>query len=481
MRDPIENFGRNIRFQPKSHYLPASESEVLDILARHRGEPIRVVGRLHSWSQLVTTNGVTIDLRNLNSVSFDETETGFSATVGAGCQVKRLLHELKRSANITLPSIGLIDEQSVAGAISTGTHGSGKHSLSHYVEEVRVAHYLDNGNVTISTINAESPKVLQAARCSLGLLGVILSVRFTCRKNYRVEEHMRRYESLQQVLEQESTYPLQQFFLIPWAWCYFAQHRRETTQPVSRTAWMFHFYWYWMVDVLMHLGICLTSRWLPNRSLAKLFFRYVAPSLTMTNWRVVDDAHKMLVMEHELFWHIEIEIFVQTEHLPAAMEFIESVLNVCDGQVISNKLRDLLATHDAAEPHAANFVAKLEALRDRYTHNYPICVRRILPDDTMISMASRHEVYSISFINFASVSQRGPFLALAEFLAESTARLFDARPHWGKLNPLSWNELHRLYPSWPDFQSICEDFDSAGSFRNERLSAGFLPPQSDSV
>ena len=52
-----------------------------------------------------------------------------------------VLAELERQANVTLPSLGLITEQTIAGAISTGTHGSGKASMSHYIEEIRLATY----------------------------------------------------------------------------------------------------------------------------------------------------------------------------------------------------------------------------------------------------------------------------------------------------------------------------------------------------
>lgn len=64
-----------------------------------------------------------------------------AVTAGAGCRMKHLLQTLHRRTDATLPSVGLITEQTVAGVISTATHGSGRHSLSHYVEQLRVAAY----------------------------------------------------------------------------------------------------------------------------------------------------------------------------------------------------------------------------------------------------------------------------------------------------------------------------------------------------
>ena len=174
------NFGGNIQLTPNTAYTPATEQEVLEILDRHHGQRIRCVGRLHSWSRAVECDDVLLDLRLLNQVQpMSEGELRL-VSVGAGCQLKRLLSELARSRQWTLPSLGLITEQSVAGAISTGTHGSGRNSLSQYVVSVRIAHYdSTTGRATITEIS--DGEALRAARCSLGCLGVILSVKMLCR------------------------------------------------------------------------------------------------------------------------------------------------------------------------------------------------------------------------------------------------------------------------------------------------------------
>ena len=170
------NFGGNIRVHPQSMYTPASEQEVLEILDRHHGQRIRCVGRLHSWSRAVECNDVLLDLRRLNQVDPIADGESLLASAGAGCQIKHLLSELERLRNWTLPSLGLITEQTVAGAVSTGTHRSGKNSMSQYVVSVRIAHYDSaSGKATVTEIS--SGDALRAARCSLGCLGVILSVK----------------------------------------------------------------------------------------------------------------------------------------------------------------------------------------------------------------------------------------------------------------------------------------------------------------
>ena len=101
----MENFGRNVTITPESQYFPRDDNEVLEILNRHRGQQIRAIGRTHSWSRAVEANSILLDLRHLNSVDIDAAGDEPSAWVGAGCQIKHLLSEVRRKAGLTLPSV----------------------------------------------------------------------------------------------------------------------------------------------------------------------------------------------------------------------------------------------------------------------------------------------------------------------------------------------------------------------------------------
>lgn len=224
------NFGGNITLTPRSFFTPKNEHEVIDILNQNRRRRIRCIGRLHSWSSVLQCDDVLLDLRYLNDVRLAALGDSISARIGGGCQIKQVLAVLERQG-WTLPSVGFIAEQTVAGAISTGTHGSGRHSLSHYVTSIRVARY-DRHSEKAVVEEIKSGDELRAARCSLGCMGVILSVTMECRPLYYVEEHFQEYDNLGDVLRAEKDYPLQQFYLVPWRWTYIAQHRREWDTPV---------------------------------------------------------------------------------------------------------------------------------------------------------------------------------------------------------------------------------------------------------
>lgn len=460
----ITNFGGNQAFQPRDVFAPRSEDEVLEVLLQCRGRRIRAIGRLHSWSEAAVGEDVVLDLRNLNEVKAELRGDRWWVTAAGGCQIKKLLAELPRLAEGTLPSLGLITEQTVAGAISTATHGSGRSSMSNYIDEIRVATY-DPVSCEPLIRTFSSGDDLRAARCSLGAIGIILSVGFWARPAYRIEEFFRAHDDLASVLAMEESFPLQQFFLMPWRWNYMAQHRRETTLPRGGWATLYRVYFFLQFDVGLHLWIVLVVRWLRSGRLVKALFRRLTPRLVIQNWHVVDDSAKMLVMEHELFRHIECELFVPASRLAPAMDLVVKLLKFFDG--------DAGAIDEETRWQLAEAGIDIDAGKHcgSYTHHYPICLRRVLPDDALISITgdSAEPWYAVSFISYARVGERQGFMGCARVLCAALGRLYGARPHWGKICPLSAEDVRRLYPNWEQFVEVCRGADPAGTFRGEWL------------
>jgi hypothetical protein len=463
VRQPIHNFGGNIHFTPRHFYTPTSEAEVLAILDRHAQDQIRVVGALHSWSPAAHCADAIIDLRHLDTVTIDRDSNGAVwATVGGGCRIKHLLRKLHYLADVTLPSLGLITEQTIAGAIATGTHGSGKHSMSHYVAEVRMAAYdAATGKARVFVLNEGAP--LRSARCALGCLGVVLAVRFRCVPRFDVAETIVSCASLDEVLAVENDFPLQQFYLIPHRWSYYVHRRSPAAGLQRRRGWLAQIYQGYCllgIDIALHVMIVLLAVYLKSATLVRFFFRHVLGKLILTNQTVVDHADRMLVMEHELFQHLEMEIFVPASQLRQAAAFVRVVLEVFDGQ------QTTIAGQMAASLQAISMKEDLEEMRGACTFHYPITFRKVLPDDTLISMSSgtAEPYYAISFITYAQ--KRDEFFVLASFLARSMTRLFQARLHWGKYFPMGDMQIEAHYPQLAEFRAICARLDPNGVFRN---------------
>ncbi len=458
----ITNFGRNIRFRPRHLYAPRTESEVLAILDRHAGGQVRVVASRHAWSGGIESDDAVIDMRHFDNVQTSTDDEGqIWATVGGGCQLKVILRRLRRQANATLPSMGLITEQTIAGSISTGTHGSGKHSLSHYMEEIRVAAFDPESGLAVVHTWTGGPE-LRAARCAIGCMGVILSVRFKCVPRYLITESIQRTGDLQETLSREAAFPLQQFYLIPHLWDWYDQERRvdAASGRPSRLAPLYRVYWLAWLDVGFHLMLKSLMSVFGHDGPVKTFYQRLFPLLVARTPPVSDWSERQLIMEHEMFRHLEIELFVAAPQLPEAAAYVREVLEVFAGTgTVSNPLRARLESVDMA--------SRLNALTGTFTHHYPICFRRVLADDTMLSMASgsADAWYAISFITY--VEPRDAFYGMADFLAESMAALFQARPHWGKYFLLEGHTVEHLYPELATFRSLCRRVDPDGVFRNK--------------
>jgi FAD/FMN-containing dehydrogenase len=461
-KPPGQNFGGNVVFAPQRFYMPRDEAELLEILRRHPDRRFRAVGRLHSWNAALYGEDVVIDLRHFDAVTVRAGDEPW-AEVGAGCQIKRLLAELLRQGYTTM-SQGLIKEQALAGAAATATHGSGKHSLAHYIDAVRLARFdRATGEPRIDEI--DGGPALAAARCSLGCLGIVTSLRIPIRRVYFIEEHFRRHATLAEVLQAEEDYPLQQFYLVPWRWDFYAQHRREVDRPRSRLAPLYRLYWSVGMDVVFHWVVIALARWLPALC-AKIFYRWVLPALVPRGWKVVDHSDRQLSMAHERFRHIETEIFVPRSRLAEAIAFVALALRHAGGE------RVVLPPEFERQLIECELKSQWDELHGCYRQHYPICIRKVLPDDALLSMSSGAEPrYAISIISYVAVSRRAGFFRVADFLIQALGKMFDGRPHWGKYGNLSRSEAERLYPQLDAFREIVAERDPAERF----MSAGLQP------
>ena len=432
---------------------------MIDILENHKNGKIRVVASKHSWSSVIETEDVLIDMSHFDYVKIQEKNHEISVTVGAGCKVKKLLAELNRKG-LTIPSVGLIDQQTIAGATATGTHGSGKHSLSHYIESVQVACFDENGKYA-KIVDITEGTALQAARCSLGCLGVVVEMTLPCIPQYYVQEKATFRDTIKEVLALEKESPLQQFFLMPHSWKFFIQKRLVSLELRRRgLAVIYRIYWFLVIDLGMHLMMKMIVSILRSRRLIRFFFRSIVPSLVFQNWVVTDRSDRALVMKHELFRHLELEAFVVRSRVLEAASFVKDILQYADNS--NHQLSEL--TNESLQK--AQLLDSLSSIKGRFTHHYPICFRRIMPDDTLISMASgvSEDWYAISFITYQE--PRDEFYALATFLSNSMFELFQARIHWGKWFPQTSEHLNQLYPKIDTFRDVCSRYDPNGVFRN---------------
>jgi FAD/FMN-containing dehydrogenase len=155
------------------------------------------------------------------------------------------------------------------------------------------------------------------------------------------------------------------------------------------------------------------------------------------------------------------EIFVPRSQVVAASHFVTDILKLAD------QPQHQLTPITVAALKQIGWWEAAQQLRGRFTHHYPICFRRVQPDETMLSVTAGadEDWYAISLISYTN--PRDDFQAVAQFLAHTMFQLFQARLHWGKWFPFTSKEVAQLYPRLDEFKQIADRLDPHGVFRNQ--------------
>lgn len=171
-----QNWSGSLRFVPGRVFHPESEEEVVELVkkAGRQNRKVRVVGAGHSSSPLVETDDFLLSLKHFNGVEAPDREQS-QATVLGGTVIKEAGKDLWRYG-LSMHNTGDVDVQTVAGAIGTGTHGTGKNlkNLSSMLTGVRMV----TGTGEIIEADEENDQELfRALKVSLGTSGIFLNMR----------------------------------------------------------------------------------------------------------------------------------------------------------------------------------------------------------------------------------------------------------------------------------------------------------------
>jgi FAD/FMN-containing dehydrogenase len=193
------NWSGRLSADPLEIARPRSEAEVVDLVRRAaaRGVAIRCQGAAHSHAPLVVTSGIVLDTEALAGVVRVDAARG-EATLRGGTRISALGAPL-RDAGVAHHNQGDIDRQAIAGAVATGTHGTGRtlRNLSAGVVGARVV--LADGEIVACDAERE-PELFEVARLSLGGVGVVTELTLSVRDAYKLEERLW-LEPLDDVLE----------------------------------------------------------------------------------------------------------------------------------------------------------------------------------------------------------------------------------------------------------------------------------------
>lgn len=428
----MSNWSGAVRFRPRCVERPRSDEAVAALLraASERGETVRAVGAGHSFTPLVETDGVVISLDALRGIEEVDEATG-EVTLRGGTRIREI-GPMLAPHGLALPSMGDIDAQSIAGAISTGTHGTGLAytGYSGIVTGLRLA--FPDGSVGW-TSRLERPELFEAARVGLGVFGVILAVRLACVPSFALEatETTEPAEAvLAEYLERARAADHLEFFWFPGTpRVTVKQNRRldagEALAPMTR------------FDRVVNRELLGNGAYSVMTNAAARVPALAAPtceiaSRLMAGGAFSDASHRVFVAPRRVRFH-ETEFAMPLDAFPDVVREVERAV-----------------------------------VRSRIPITLPLEVRAVAADDTWLGTASGRESVYVAVHRF----HREDFAELARVVLP-VFRAFGGRPHWGKDHDFVAADVAAVYPRFADAARVRAEVDPDGRFLNNHTRAIF--------
>jgi L-gulonolactone oxidase len=429
------NWGRTQSCAPAVVARPRSEAEIQQLVAdaRARSLPVKVVGAGHSFTDIACTDGFQVSLDDYNRV-LDVNRAAGTITVQAGIRL-RDLNEALAKERLAMSNLGDIAYQSIAGATSTGTHGTGRDygNLSTFIKEMTIV--CADGSILRCAPDAD-PTTFRAAQVGIGALGIISTVTLACEPAFNlraVEDAMKLDDVVSSLDELVETNEHFEFYWFPHtdrAWT--KQNNRTTDDASPRRRWK-----EFRNDIIMSNvafgAVCRVGRRMPDR-IPELMQKVVAPGVGRIR-RV--SRSDLVYTSPRLVRFAEMEYAIPREH---AREAIAGINELIDS--------------------------------NGFKINFPIEVRFVAPDEILLSPAHGRATCYIAVHLYQGMDYEPYFRAVEELMMS-----FDGRPHWGKLHFRDAASLRATYPRFDDFITVRNALDPTGLFRNAYLDRVLgLPP-----
>ncbi|HEX8095336.1 D-arabinono-1,4-lactone oxidase [Jatrophihabitans sp.] len=420
------NWAGTYEVTPARMSYPTSAAEVAEEVLRAAQEELSVkaVGAGYSSNDIAVTRGVMIDLSKLTGLISADKQIGL-VTFGAGTTLRDLNRDLWK-LGLSLNCMGNLDAATVAGAIATGTHGTGRR-FTGLASQVRGLQLVTADGQLLECSADQHPELFAAARISLGALGIITAVTLQCDPAFVLHsvEAPADYDDLFEVL---ARLELRDHFEFLW----FPHTRRVLTKVQTRLP----------ADApLQPRGPMRT--WYDDKVLGSVFsamnrLSATWPGVTGKVNRVAtralpersytDQAHRLVTGSGRV-------VFRQMEY---------AVPRTALGHVL-DELEDWL-----------------ERSGEQIT--FPVEVRLAAADNIPLSPAFGRETCWIAVHQYYRRPHETYFAAV-----EAIAREVDGRPHWGKLHYRSAEDLAPSYPLFDEFLAVRDTYDPDRRFSNDYL------------
>ncbi|MEU1302010.1 D-arabinono-1,4-lactone oxidase [Streptomyces shenzhenensis] len=420
------NWGGTVVARPAREVTPASVEELVSAVRRaaEDGLTVKAVGTGHSFTAVAAADGVLVRPHLLTGIRRIDRDA-MTVTVEAGTPLKRLNMALAREG-LSLTNMGDIMEQTVSGATSTGTHGTGRDSAS-IAAQIKGLELVTADGSVLSCSERENPEVFAAARIGLGALGVVTAITFAVEPEFLLtarEEPM----PLDRVLADfDRLWAENEHFEFYWF-----PHTGNTNtkrnnrsagpeRPVGQVAG-------WFEDEFLSNGLFQVAQWVGR----------AAPVTVPAIARISSRA-----LSARTYTDIPYKVFTS----PRRVRFVEMEYAVPRAALVDT-LRELKSMIDRA------------GLRI----SFPVEVRTAPADDITLSTASGRDSAYIAIHMFRGTPYQAYFTA-----AERIFTAHEGRPHWGKVHTRDAAYFAEAYPRFSEFTALRNRLDPDRRFQNDHL------------
>ncbi|MFD6142400.1 D-arabinono-1,4-lactone oxidase [Promicromonospora sp. NPDC060271] len=434
------NWARTVSVTPVRQEQPASADELSDAVRRavKEGHQVRVVGGGHSFSPAAATEGVQLNLDRMTALHRVERDpdTGHAlVTVGAGMRLRQL-NQVLAERGLAMQNLGDIDQQSVAGAISTGTHGTGARfgGLATRVRALTIVG--PDGEVTRAT-STEHHDLFEASRLGLGATGVLSTVTIEAVPAFdlhAVEDVLpveRVFEELGHLVDETDHF---EFFWFPTA------NRVQTLSNTRVEA---------SADPGGHMGVGRRLR------------RMAAAARTFVDEEVLSNTALELANRTATAF----PAVTPTLNAVAARALRPRTYTAPSYEVLCTNRRVRFRETEYAVPRAlvVDVLREIDGWLRRTGENvpFPMEIRFAPADDVWLSTAYGRDTAYIAVQQYWRLPYSRYF--------DAAERIFTAvggRPHWGKLHTRDAEYLEGQYRRLPDFRRVRDAADPEGVFAN---------------
>ena len=423
---PWKNWSGNQVCYPQNTYAPSSIDALQEVLRESSGR-VRMVGAGHSFSELVPTNDTLLAMRRLNGVrSVDEPKK--TATFYAGTTLGET-GPILADHGLGLFNMPDVDHQTLAGAISTATHGTGRSlgSLSSYVEALTLL--TASGDKVRCNANDNSD-LFSAAQVGLGTLGVISDVTLKGMDAYKLKRHG---------------------FWLP------VEEVMAASDPLSKDNRHFEFFYFPFTGMTLVDTLNITTDAIESHEELD------------GNSGIMD----LKMARDYLSWSPKLRELIVGGYLKTqvSMERVDHsyAIYANDRNVRFNEMEYHFPIETGMSA-LREVITKIE--KDFPEVFFPIECRYIKAESAWLSPFYERDVISIAVHRYFEEDFLAMFAAIEVILQKH-----GGRPHWGKINTFTAAQCRDAYPKWQDFLDIRQQYDPKGKFLNPYLEKLFAPKE----